>query len=172
MPMAVSAVGPGGNVVLLGLSGGELTEIRGDDIVLKQLSVRGSIASEPEDWAAVAEFMRSGKLQSVVTHKFHGLEQFEDAVEHVRSPPEGMIKLQLFIGHDSGKARATEHATVTEHPAKKLELTTCLPMLLGRKRVAVSVGKAPKNDDIPEDPVSEDAKGSRYIMQSLGTRFI
>merc|ERR1712228_417903 len=82
--------------VLLGLSGNKPSQVRADDIVLKQLDVRGSLSSEPEDWQAVTEMLSCGAVQSIVTHTVHGLDRYEEAIAKVRSPPDGMLKLQLL----------------------------------------------------------------------------
>ncbi|CAL1164475.1 unnamed protein product [Cladocopium goreaui] len=91
--LAVSLVAPGGTVILLGLSGNKLAELCTDDVVLRQLTLRGSLSSEPEDWQAVQEILAAGKLSSVVTHAFEGLEKYQEAIENVRQPPDGMIKV-------------------------------------------------------------------------------
>jgi len=96
VPLSLKCVAPGGRVVLLGLSGNQLSQVCADDIVLRQLTVRGSLSSEPEDWACTAKMISSGALQSIVTHKLQGLNAYEEAISKVKNPPAGMLKLALF----------------------------------------------------------------------------
>ncbi|CAK9067157.1 unnamed protein product [Durusdinium trenchii] len=84
--LAVSVCAPGGTVVLLGLSGNLPVELCTDKVVLRQLTLRGSLSSEPEDWLRVREILSLGCLTSVVTHVFEGLQAYETAIEHVRRP--------------------------------------------------------------------------------------
>jgi len=100
--LSLSLVSPGGRVLLLGISGNRFSEVRADDIVLKQLVVRGSLSSEPEDWSAAADVLSAGALQSVVTHTFRGLQSFREALQLVKAPPEGLLKVLLFL--DRGEA--------------------------------------------------------------------
>lgn len=109
--MSLRVVAPGGRVVLLGLSGNKLSEVRADDIVLRQLHVRGSLSSEPEDWKAAVEMLSGGAVQSIVTHKLCGLDKYREAISLVQEPPDGMLKLQLVLaaeelGPPNKKARA------------------------------------------------------------------
>ncbi|CAE7346643.1 tobE [Symbiodinium natans] len=100
---ALQLVAPGGQLVLLGLSGNQLAQVCTDDVVLRQLTIKGSLSSDPEDWPAVRELMSCGKLSSVVTHTLHGLDTYTEAIELVRRPPEGMIKVIVEPGGDSAK---------------------------------------------------------------------
>ncbi|CAJ1414332.1 unnamed protein product [Effrenium voratum] len=90
--LALRCCAAGGTVVLLGLSGNKPAELCPDDVVLRQIVVKGSLSSEPEDWAQAAEMLAQGALQSVVTHVFEGLDKYQEAIEKVRSPPDDMIK--------------------------------------------------------------------------------
>jgi len=90
---ALECISPGGRVVLMGLSGNKLSQICADDIVLKQITIVGSLASEPEDWAAVTKMLASGAVRNIVTHSLPGLRCYGEAIEKVRKPPESMIKL-------------------------------------------------------------------------------
>jgi len=110
--LSIKLAAPGGHVVLLGLSGNGVSGIRADDIVLKQLVVRGSLASEPEDWQVAAEMLSRGAVQSVVTHKLEGLDRYGEAIRLVKDPPCGMLKLQLLLGVDDD--RDLEVATVAD----------------------------------------------------------
>jgi len=102
LPLALRAVDAGGRVVMLGLSGREPSSIFGDDVVLKQLSIRGSLSSEPEDWSMVAKMLSDDAVKTVVTHRLQGLENYCKAVELVKAPPEGLLKVQLFLDHAGG----------------------------------------------------------------------
>ncbi|CAE8591884.1 unnamed protein product [Polarella glacialis] len=118
MPTALGCVRPSGRVVLLGLSGNQLSEICMDDIVLKQLMVRGSLSSEPQDWRAVVQMLSSGAVQSIVTHTLRGLDKYVEAIEQVRKPPEGMLKLALLPNAESADADAeaeTPHGKRARH---------------------------------------------------------
>lgn len=107
VPLACDIVQPGGRVVLLGLSGGKVSEMIPDDIVLKEVELHGSLSSEPEDWQSAVEMISHGGLENIVTHTLIGLERYEEALGMVRSPPDGMLKLQLLPVHESN---ATEHS--------------------------------------------------------------
>lgn len=106
VPLALRTVCPGGTVVLLGLSGNARCEVVPDDIVLRQLCVRGSLSSEPEDWRATTKMLADGAVKGIVTHTLHGLEQYETAIEMVRRPPEGMLKLHLRLNLPAACAAA------------------------------------------------------------------
>ncbi|CAE7856514.1 tobE [Symbiodinium sp. KB8] len=107
---AVRLVAPGGRVILLGLSGNQLAEICTDEVVLRQLTIQGSLSSDPEDWPAVQELLSRGQLESVVTHVMQGLENYTEAIEKVRCPPEGMIKVIVEPEGKTEKRRRTETA--------------------------------------------------------------
>ncbi|CAE7216822.1 Ssuh2, partial [Symbiodinium sp. CCMP2456] len=104
---AVRLVAPGGRVILLGLSGNQLAEICTDEVVLRQLTIQGSLSSDPEDWPAVQELLSRGQLESVVTHVMQGLENYTEAIEKVRCPPEGMIKVIVEPEGKTDKRRRT-----------------------------------------------------------------
>lgn len=87
-----------------------------DDIVVRELSLRGSLSSDSQDWRAVKEMMTTGKVESIVTHTFYGLEQYPEALKMVRNKKEGAIKVQLRPNtstHSEGKSYANEEPTVS-----------------------------------------------------------
>jgi len=116
--LSIKLVASGGRVVLLGLSGNRVSELRADDIVLRQLTVQGSLSSEPEDWEAAAEMLAGGAVQSIVTHRLRGLSEYGEAIRLVKSPPQGMLKLQLLLGED-GNLQAADDAAVDQSPHGK-----------------------------------------------------
>jgi len=116
VPLAVSLVEPGGRIVLLGFTGGKQVQLKTDDIVVRELSLCGSLSSDSQDWRAVKEMMTAGKVQSIVTHTFYGLEQYPEALKMVRNKEEGAIKVQLRPNtstHSEGKLNADEEPTAT-----------------------------------------------------------
>lgn len=107
---ALQAVAPGGKVVLMGLSGNQSSQITWDSIVHRQISIIGSLASDPEDWQAAVDFMTTGALQSVVTHKFLGLQNYEKAIGMVEKPPPDMLKLCLLVREEADDGETTPSA--------------------------------------------------------------
>lgn len=96
---AISAIEPGGTVVLQGLFAGRLLQnFDLDQIVLRDLTVRGALGS-PNVWPHVIALIESGRIDpaAVVSHTLP-LDQFADGVALVRDRIG--IKVMILPGTD------------------------------------------------------------------------
>lgn len=97
---AIRAVRPGGQVVLLGIAGhGNAAQLLVDDVVNKDLRIRGSFSYTAEAWATTVGLLNSGAFRPLplVTHRAR-LEQFAAALHLLSTAtgePRGKILLDL-----------------------------------------------------------------------------
>jgi 2-desacetyl-2-hydroxyethyl bacteriochlorophyllide A dehydrogenase len=92
---ALEAVCPGGRLVLYGVYPDPLAQAHVVKIVLKDLTVYGSL-SDRKDWDEVITLVEHGKLKlkRLITHKFPLLEA-PAAYEQVRNQRDGLVKAVL-----------------------------------------------------------------------------
>lgn len=100
---AIRAARPGGQVLLLGIAGhGNAAKLLVDDVVNKDLRIRGSFGYTAEAWATTVRLLNSGAFRplQLVTHRAR-LEQFSAAL-HLLSTATGEPrgKVLLDLRHD------------------------------------------------------------------------
>jgi threonine dehydrogenase-like Zn-dependent dehydrogenase len=101
---AVRRADAGGTVVLVGFSGA-VGELDLDDVVVRDVTIRGSLGS-PGVWPEVIRLIETGAIRPsvLVTHEF-GLEQAEDAFHLAAARRPGVRKI-LVRPERSGASRA------------------------------------------------------------------
>jgi 2-desacetyl-2-hydroxyethyl bacteriochlorophyllide A dehydrogenase len=91
---------PGGQVLLLGMAGhGKAANLFVDDVVNKDLRIRGSFSYTAAAWATTVRLLNSGSFQPLplVTHRM-GLDRFAEALELLVTPtgePRGKILIDM-----------------------------------------------------------------------------
>jgi 2-desacetyl-2-hydroxyethyl bacteriochlorophyllide A dehydrogenase len=97
---AFRSAGPGGQVLLLGMAGhGKAANLFVDDIVNKDLRIRGSFSYTAAAWATTVRLLNSGTFQplQLVTHRV-GLDRYAEALELLAAPagePRGKILIDM-----------------------------------------------------------------------------
>lgn len=99
LEQGLKAVTPGGRVSLLGLFPREVTIDFNNLIIFKALEVHGITGRHLwETWYTVSSLIQSGKLNldPIITHKYKGFEEFEEAFELMRAGKTGKV---VFFPH-------------------------------------------------------------------------
>lgn len=97
---AFGSAAPGGQVLLLGIAGhGAAAKLLVDDIVNKDLRIRGSFSYTASAWATTVRLLNSGSFQplQLVTHRF-GLDRYSEALGLLAAPsgePRGKVLLEM-----------------------------------------------------------------------------
>lgn len=91
---------PGGQVLLLGMAGhGKAANLFVDDVVNKDLRIRGSFSYTAAAWATTVRLLNSGGFRPLplVTHRV-GLDRFAEALELLATPtgePRGKVLIEM-----------------------------------------------------------------------------
>lgn len=95
---ALSLVRPGGKVIAFGVADGEAeARYHPVDIVLKELSMRGTVASFGDDFHTAIALLRHKRIKTdIFTRSVYPLEKTQQAVEDFMSEPK-MLKVQIGI---------------------------------------------------------------------------
>ncbi len=97
---AIASARRGGKILLLGIAGhGQTANLRVDDVVNNDLTIRGSFSYTAAAWAEVVRLINAKvlDLRPLVTHRF-GLQDHERAIEVLRSGdggPRGKVVFDL-----------------------------------------------------------------------------
>jgi threonine dehydrogenase-like Zn-dependent dehydrogenase len=93
---ALMAVKDGGRVTVLGVFGGQRASVDLDQVVLRDLSIRGTVGS-PGVWPETVALVESGQIaaDAIITHRFEGLGRFPDALALVHARADNVIKAVL-----------------------------------------------------------------------------
>ncbi len=93
---ALAAVKDGGRVTVLGVFGGQRASVDLDQVVLRDLSIRGTVGS-PGVWPETVALVESGQIaaDAIITHRFEGLGRFPDALALVHARADNVIKAVL-----------------------------------------------------------------------------
>jgi len=91
---ALEVVDPGGNITLLGLFAGNKASLDLEKVVLKNITIRGSLSSSGAMWPETIALIESGKVDParIISHKFP-LEQFSKAVETLEKKLDNVLKV-------------------------------------------------------------------------------
>ena len=94
---AISALAPGGRLVLAGLTGQPEIRLPVDNIVIGDLELVGTLGS-PGVWPAVLALLDSQKVHpaELVTHTFQ-LSEFPEAIELARDKQSGTGKVLIQV---------------------------------------------------------------------------
>jgi L-iditol 2-dehydrogenase len=89
---ALQSIRDGGKIILLGVHAGKKANISVDDIVLHDVTVRGTIGS-PGVWPQTIQLLESGQVDpsTIVTHQF-SLSEFTKAIQTLQERKENVIK--------------------------------------------------------------------------------
>jgi len=94
---ALDIVEPGGHITLLGLGfAGKKADLDLDKVVLKNLSIKGSLSSSGAMWPETIALIESGKVDpaKIISHKFP-LEKFSLAVETLDKKLDNVLKVVI-----------------------------------------------------------------------------
>ncbi|WP_037062967.1 zinc-dependent alcohol dehydrogenase [Pseudonocardia acaciae] len=97
---ALRAARPGGQVLLLGIAGhGRSANLLVDDVVNKDLRIRGSFSYTAAAWATTVRLLNSGRFRPLplVTHRLP-LDRYSDALDLLATPsgePRGKILIEM-----------------------------------------------------------------------------
>jgi 2-desacetyl-2-hydroxyethyl bacteriochlorophyllide A dehydrogenase len=100
---AFRAARPGGQVLLLGMAGhGKAANLFVDDVVNKDLRIRGSFSYTAAAWATTVRLLNSGRFRPLplVTHRV-ALHEFQEALDLLATPtgePRGKILIDMGGG--------------------------------------------------------------------------
>ncbi len=83
-------------MAMVGLSG-KMSSVDLDQIVLKDVTVRGSLGS-PWEWPDTIQFLDQNKVDpgKIISHRIP-LENFQEAVELLKKRADGVIKVVIVI---------------------------------------------------------------------------
>jgi (R,R)-butanediol dehydrogenase/meso-butanediol dehydrogenase/diacetyl reductase len=84
--------------VLQGVFGGQRASVDMDQIVLRDLSIRGTVGS-PGAWPETVALVEGGKIKAdaIITHRFPGLSHFTDVLHMVHSRADNVIKAVILF---------------------------------------------------------------------------
>jgi threonine dehydrogenase-like Zn-dependent dehydrogenase len=105
---ALDRLGPGGRLVVIGLTGLESVAIDLDRVVVNDQTVLGSLGS-PDVWPQALELLGRGRVRPsvLVTHRYP-LEAVDSAVATMRHGADGTGKV-LVLPHHQGWHEGQEH---------------------------------------------------------------
>jgi len=91
---ALEVVDAGGNITLLGLFAENKASLDLEKVVLKNLTIKGSLSSSGAMWLETIALIESGKVDPsrIISHKFP-LEQFSKAVETLEKKLDNVLKV-------------------------------------------------------------------------------
>lgn len=94
---AIESATRGGRVILYGIYPEVLPEARVAEIVLKDLTIFGSLSNR-KGWDVVITWVQEGKLnlKTLITHRFP-LEEGARAFDYVRTEPEDLVKAVILL---------------------------------------------------------------------------